>query len=179
MQLSIVKKIRLSNHIKKEYVMSLMVKHGYQETNNNNLTYRFIDEDNMTEFYGNDFIHPSCFKKGRYIGIYAGGAPAGFLAVALQGEQGDFYHVRHSDICLRNVFLFPKFRGRGIMQDAISHCIYQYFPGNKDTMKISLFVRKDNAKAIRFYTKMGFLQNGEITVLRLIKDYYMPPKRTI
>ena len=174
-----MKNICLSNHIKKQYAMSLIVKRGYQEINKDGLTYRFIDKDNMSAFCEQDFIHISVLGKGRYIGVWAGEVPVAFLGIVLKGENAAFFHVKKSDMCLHNLFVFPEWRGRGIMGNAIAYCICQYFPKDKDTMRVSLYVRKDNTSALRCYTKFGFHQHGEITVIRLFRDYYMFPKRTI
>lgn len=174
-----MRKISFKGHIKKEYRMSLTVKREYQESNQNNLTYCLIDKDNEAEFKRQDFIHPSLFEKGRYIGAFVGEVPVAFLAIVLKGEQAAFFRVRQSDMCLHNAFVFPEWRGREIMGDAISHCICQYFPECQDTAKVSIFVRKDNASAIRCYTKLGFLQEGEMRVIRFIRDYYLFCKTVI
>ena len=172
-----MRKISWDNHIKNEYVMSLTVEKGYREENRNHLVYRPIDKDNVAEFSKPAFSHPSRFRKGRYIGGSTGGAQVAFLKVVLNGERGAFFEVKQSDMCLEKLYVFPEWRGRGIIRDAMSHCICSFFPRGKEKMTISLYVRTDNAPAIKCYTKMGFRREGEIKIIRLFRDYTLP--RTI
>ncbi|MCM1101488.1 MAG: GNAT family N-acetyltransferase [Clostridium sp.] len=169
----------LEKHIKTECVMSLIVPRGYQESNPYDLTYCPIDQENIAAFCKQDFIHASVLANGRYIGVLHGGVPVAFLGIVLKGEKAAFFHVKRSDICFHNLFVFPEWRGKGVMGNAMSHCICEYFPKDRDEMRVSLYVRRDNESAIRCYTKLGFRQTGQVKVLRLARDYYMFPKRII
>lgn len=157
-------------HLKKEYVMKIDMKDVPKMQDKNGLRYSKISEENMHDFLKQDFIHPSLFHKGRWIGAYCDDKPAAFANVVLQGEKGDYFDVERSSLYLSKLYTFPEYRNKGVMKEVMAHCVHEFCAGGI----IALCVRVDNAAALQCYTQFGFQVTDIVHFVRVIRDYVFP-----
>lgn len=161
-------------HVKKEIIMELDTNECSGFKNNNELEFKWINEENINGFANNDFISTSMMHKGRYIGVYEKGKPIGFASLVYRGEKGDYFNIKKCDLYLRKLYVFPDYRGRRIMQDIIMYCLTLPMPNGNLPQKVNLCVRPDNITAIKCYKRVGFKIMGSKYFFRLYKDSVFP-----
>ncbi len=90
----------------------------------------------------------------------------GFLSLDLWSKVIDsFKHV-----CTIGTFVLPEWRGKGISYILTNHT-FDFAKAN-DYIKIVVYVRKGNERAIKFYQSLGFLTKGELERQVLIDGVY-------
>jgi len=90
----------------------------------------------------------------------------GFLSLDLWSKVIDsFKHV-----CTIGTFVFPEWRGKEISYILANHT-FDFAKAN-DYIKIVIYVRKGNERAIKFYQSLGFLIKGELEHQVLIDNVY-------
>jgi len=90
----------------------------------------------------------------------------GFLSLDLWSEVIDsFKHV-----CTIGTFILPEWRGKEISYILANHA-FDFAKGN-DYIKIVVYVRKGNERAMKFYQSLGFHIKGELERQVLIDNVY-------
>jgi len=94
----------------------------------------------------------------RHYIIHADGKIAGMMTIALPNdvEVGDEYYELHG------IYLLPEYFRRGIGTHAVNFAFDKARAANKTKMIVWVFA--ENADAIKFYEKLGFVADGNTDI---------------
>ena len=87
-----------------------------------------------------------------YTCVYAGDEKAAYFSLSMESGQGE----------LDDLYVLPQFRGQGIGDAIVKHCIAQ------TDVPLYLYVFKGNAAAIKLYSCNGFRVAEDVSKTRMI-----------
>lgn len=168
-------KIRQQNHLKRFLIMEYDNRFGFDREiyTNERIRVEKINEDILQNLPKQSFCNlEKRLRMGAGVmGIYAIDGPImGFGCVQRKGQRGDYFYIRNCDVYISDLFIYPEYRGNGIMGEFL-----RYIISEKGTYR--LCVRSNNGAAIRCYKKMGFYQIDKKVLLRIYKDISFPVYR--
>lgn len=113
----------------------------------------------------NEYISSLSEREGIFVAEF-NNEVVGFLSLDLWSKVIDsFKHVGTI-----GTFILPEWRGKGISYILANHT-FDFAKAN-DYIKIVIYVRKGNERAIKFYQSLGFLIKGELEHQVLIDNVY-------
>lgn len=157
------------NHFKRLLIMEYV---ALEDKFLKNSQFNFIKLDNKSAelFEHQNFARIKAgIKKGiPYTGVLdKNGQPLAFGCTQTKGNRGDYFDIQECDVYLSNLYVFPEYRGRGIMKELIDFFVWQ-----KGSYRLA--VRSNNSAAIRCYTKYGFYKLKEVRLCRIIRNWSIP-----
>ncbi|MFN7119656.1 MAG: GNAT family N-acetyltransferase [Saprospiraceae bacterium] len=111
----------------------------------------------ITPAYVSGMLH-KCVQQGLIFGIFNPAKPFQLIA-EIHTYTPDIQAFRHLLTDL-TVVVHPDFQGKGLGKLIFEHLLNEIKRAHPHILRVELFVRENNAKAVEFYQRLGFIEQG-------------------